>query len=312
MKNITLTRNGQTAPRDEEVSTMHADGLKVGDAVMLRIKGDSCYGKATQYKEYVVAEIKPTDRFGGKSSDVKFVRADKQAERGGAAVVPVKEQQAAPTEAQAAEALKGQYRIVVAAETAAFRERVKFGAMLLQWDAYLGECRGVGHKGDGLKGWLAENCPEIGYAAAQSYKEMARRAIMMLGGGAMASAALIGDTVVRPDGVTVEVNETTREGRERLFAECDSRRKLEQAWFDFAKKADHGGLAKSKTTSGGSGESISAEDSALVTWDEAMQPFMKKRGVFYSAAKLLPAIAAENFRNELKNLISVLDTRLRG
>ena len=225
----------------------------------------------------------------------------------------VVKKQAAPTEAQAAEALKGQYRIVVAAETAAFRERVKFGAMLLQWDAYLGEIgQGNGVKGGGLKSWLEANCPEIGYAAAQSYKEMARRAIMMLGGGAMASAALIGDTVTRPDGVTVEVNETTREGRERLFAECDSRRKLEQAWFDFAKKADHGGLAKSKTASGGYGESISAEDSALVTWDEAMQPFMKKRGVFYSAAKLLPAIAAENFRNELKNLIAVLDTRLRG
>ena len=32
MKNITLTRNGQTAPRDVETSTMHADGLAVGQA----------------------------------------------------------------------------------------------------------------------------------------------------------------------------------------------------------------------------------------------------------------------------------------
>ena len=44
MKNITLTRNGQTAPRDVETSTMHADGLVVGQGVMLRIKGDCCPG----------------------------------------------------------------------------------------------------------------------------------------------------------------------------------------------------------------------------------------------------------------------------
>ena len=46
MKKITLTRNGQTSPRDTEVSTMHADGLAVGQVVMLRIKGDMAALKA--------------------------------------------------------------------------------------------------------------------------------------------------------------------------------------------------------------------------------------------------------------------------
>ena len=78
MKHITLTRSGQRAPHAEEISTMHADGLKVGDAVMLRIKGDCCPGgKPTGYRMYVVAEIKPTDRFDGKCSDVRFVLATK-------------------------------------------------------------------------------------------------------------------------------------------------------------------------------------------------------------------------------------------
>ena len=217
----------------------------------------------------------------------------------------VVKKQAAPTEAQAAEALKGQYRIVVAAETAAFRERVKFGAMLLQWDAYLGECRGVGHKGDGLKGWLAENCPEIGYAAAQSYKEMARRAIMMLGGGAMASAALIGDTVTRPDGVTVEVNETTREGRERLFAECDSRRKLEQAWFDFAKRGER---------EAGNGErralpKMSKTEEAKVIWTGVMNVLDKS--AVLDAVPLLPGDIAEVCFERVTALRDALQARMK-
>lgn len=77
MKKITLTRNGQTAPCDVETSTMHADGLVVGQGVMLRIKGDCCYGGPSEYKEYVVTAIKKTDRFDGKCSDVTFTVAAK-------------------------------------------------------------------------------------------------------------------------------------------------------------------------------------------------------------------------------------------
>ena len=89
MKKITLTRNGQTSPRDTEVSTMHADGLVVGQVVMLRIKGDCCPGmKPTPYKEYAVAKIVKSDRFDKKCSDITFVRAGKPA-TGETPVVPV-------------------------------------------------------------------------------------------------------------------------------------------------------------------------------------------------------------------------------
>ena len=78
MKKITLTRNGQTSAKATEVSTMHADGLVVGQSVLLRIKGDCCPGmKPTPYKEYVVTAIKKTDHFDGKCSDVTFTVAAK-------------------------------------------------------------------------------------------------------------------------------------------------------------------------------------------------------------------------------------------
>ena len=88
MKKITLTRNGQTSPRDTEVSTMHADGLAVGQVVMLRIKGDCCYNGPSEYEQYAVAKIVKSDRFDKKCSDVTFVRTVKAA-TGKMPVVPV-------------------------------------------------------------------------------------------------------------------------------------------------------------------------------------------------------------------------------
>ena len=179
MKKITLTRNGQTAPRDVETSTMHADGLVVGQGVMLRIKGDCCYGGSTPYKEYVVTAIKKTDRFDGKCSDVTFTAAatakepanrqppttNKSTTNKPTADVPAAVPEVVPTDAapgvaltddQAASAIRKQYQVVIRAEAATFRERVRLGGMLLQWEQFLGEARGGkgGTAGGGLKGWL--------------------------------------------------------------------------------------------------------------------------------------------------------------
>ena len=112
------------------------------------------------------------------------------------------------TDDQAANAIRQQYQVVIRAEAATFRERVRFGGMLLQWERFLGESRGGkgGTSGDGLKGWLEKNCPEIGYNAAMGYKTMAERAIKMLGGGAVVTAALLGnDQVTQPDGEVIDV-----------------------------------------------------------------------------------------------------------
>ena len=85
---------------------------------------------------------------------------------------------AMPTDSEAARQIIDQYRTVVESEKACFKERVKFGAMLIQWEQYLGDGAGRGHEGEGLKGWLEKNCPAIAYVTAQSYKTMAERVIM--------------------------------------------------------------------------------------------------------------------------------------
>lgn len=219
--------------------------------------------------------------------------------------------QTAPTSKDAAEALKIQYEIVVKSEAATFRERVKFGAMLIQWEQYLGGGAGRGHDGEGLKGWLEENCPEIGYASAMAYKGMAERAIKMLGGGQMATAALMGDDTVRqPDGETVDVESEYVAKADALFEKADSRRKLEQMWFEFTKGVRRRkGLAEAKIEGAGD-KKLSLEESALIGWDKLLAPVVEKRGVYYSAAKYLPVNVAENFLNELEALVAVLKKRL--
>ena len=238
MKKITLTRNGQTSPRDTEVSTMHADGLAVGQVVMLRIKGDCCPGmKPTPYKEYVVTKIVKSDRFDKKCSDITFVRAGKAA-TDATLVVPVEPAAvvANTRERDAAYRLSRQYAKVNGSWKNALEQTVRFGAMLKEWGDFLGEGRGGagGGASGGLQTWLAENCPEINYNTAMGYKLLAEKTVRMLGGGAPAVAALIGrDTVTDPDGNEIPIDAEVVEKKEEIFRAADSRRKLEQMYFDF-------------------------------------------------------------------------------
>ena len=247
MKKITLTRNGQTSPRDTEVSTMHADGLVVGQGVMLRIKGDCCYKGPSEYEQYAVAKIVKSDRFDKKCSDVTFVRAGKDA-TGETPVVPVKpatgETPVVPVEPAAVVAntrerdaayrLSRQYAKVNGSWKNALEQTVRFGAMLKEWSDFLGASHGGAHGGDSRKEWLANHCPEINYKTAMGYKLLAEKTVRMLGGGAPAVAALIGrDTVTDPDGNEIPIDAEVVEKKEEIFRAADSRRKLEQMYFDF-------------------------------------------------------------------------------
>ena len=241
MKKITLTRNGQTSPRDTEVSTMHADGLVVGQGVMLRIKGDCCYNHPSEYEQYVVTKIVKSDRFDKKCSDVTFVRAaskPKAAQPVAAMVgrdVPIAPP-AVPSsrDRDAAYRLSRQYAKVNGSWKNALEQTVRFGAMLKEWGDFLGEGRGRGRDGEGLQEWLARNCPEINYKTAMGYKLLAEKTVRMLGGGAPAVAALIGrDTVTDPDGNEIPIDAEVVEKKEEIFRAADSRRKLEQMYFDF-------------------------------------------------------------------------------
>ena len=235
MKKITLTRNGQTSPRDTEVSTMHADGLAVGQVVMLRIKGDCCYKHPSEYEQYAVAKIVKSDRFDKKCSDVTFVRTVKAA-TGKMPVVPVEPAAvvANTRERDAAYRLSRQYAKVNGSWKNALEQTVRFGAMLKEWSDFLGASHGGAHGGDSLKEWLANHCPEINYNPAMGYKLLAEKTVRMLGGGAPAVAALIGrDTVTDPDGNEIPIDAEVVEKKEEIFRAADSRRKLEQMYFDF-------------------------------------------------------------------------------
>ena len=233
MKKITLTRNGQTSPRDTEVSTMHADGLAVGQVVMLRIKGDCCYKHPSEYEQYAVAKIVKSDRFDKKCSDITFVRAGKKA-TGETPVVPVEPAAvvANTRERDAAYRLSRQYAKVNGSWKNALEQTVRFGAMLKEWGDFLGDTQGCA--GKGLQTWLANHCPEINYKTAMGYKLLAEKTVRMLGGGAPAVAALIGrDTVTDPDGNEIPIDAEVVEKKEEIFRAADSRRKLEQMYFDF-------------------------------------------------------------------------------
>ena len=137
-------------------------------------------------------------------------------------------------ERDAAYRLSRQYAKVNGSWKNALEQTVRFGAMLKEWGDFLGEGRGRGRDGEGLQEWLARNCPEINYKTAMGYKLLAEKTVRMLGGGAPAVAALIGrDTVTDPDGNEIPIDAEVVEKKEEIFRAADSRRKLEQMYFDF-------------------------------------------------------------------------------
>ena len=209
-----------------------------------------------------------------------------------------------PTDREAAEQIISQYRTVVESEKTCFKERVKFGAMLIQWEQYLGDGAGRGHEGEGLKGWLEKNCPAIAYVTAQSYKTMAERVIKMIGGGRMAEAVLLEHaTVLQPNGEVVDVDSAMAQARDNLFANVDSRRKLEQAWFDFMKSQ---GVAPVKVQH--PVKKLSKQEESKVIWTGVMN-ILDKSAVLDSVA-LLPGNVASACLARITTLRDALKQRV--
>lgn len=206
----------------------------------------------------------------------------------------------------AADALREQYKIVIQAEAATFKERVRFGAMLIQWEQFLGKSLGGrGTDGDGLKGWLAENCPEIKYTSAMAYKSIAAKAIKMIGGGQMATAALLGDgTVAQPGGETVDVESEYVERAEDLFEKADSRRELEKLWFSFTRDARRGEPKERATL-----PKHAPQEEAKSIWTGVMN--VLDRAAVLDAIPLLPGKIAEVCFERVTTLRDALNARLR-
>ena len=208
-----------------------------------------------------------------------------------------------PTDSEAAEQIISQYRTVVESEKTCFKERVKFGAMLIQWEQYLGDGRGR-NDNCGLKGWLEKNCPAIAYVTAQSYKTMAERVIKMIGGGRMAEAVLLEHaTVLQPNGEAVFVDPATVQARDSLFASVDSRRKLEQAWFGFMKTQ---GVAPVKAQH--PVKKLSKQEESKVIWTGVMN-ILDKSAVLDSVA-LLPGNVASACLARITTLRDALKQRV--
>ena len=147
------------------------------------------------------------------------------------------------------EVLTGQYAKVESAKGAFVREAVRFGAMMMEVESNVlprqninsQRQKGCTSGGQGLEAWLSANCPAINYKTAMSYKSMAMKFSVMLGGGEVAVAALVensGGKTAKDE--VIDVPAEIVEKREALFGEVDSRRKLEQAYFEFM-AADFGG-----------------------------------------------------------------------
>lgn len=133
--------------------------------------------------------------------------------------------------------VSAQYRTVCEKTGEFFREVVKFGALLNEVEGFLGNCQG--RDGEGLQNWLLENCPEINYKTAQGYKGMAAKCAKMIGGGTQAIACLQGrEAVVEPASQEViDIDAAFIEKRDALFEKVESRRQLEQMWFEFCGRA---------------------------------------------------------------------------
>ena len=214
------------------------------------------------------------------------------------------------TDDQAANAIRQQYQVVIRAEAATFRERVRFGGMLLQWERFLGESRGGkgGGADDGLKGWLEKNCPEIGYAAAMGYKTMAERAIKMLGGGAVVTAALLGnDQVTQPDGEVIDVPVEESRKCDAFFEKADSRRKLEKMWFEFVAEEGRDGARPSRAAK--PLPKLSQRDEAKAIWNGVMVALSKSS--VRDAIPLLGEKETQVCHDGLMDLLSLLKKHLK-
>ena len=225
-------------------------------------------------------------------------------------VNPVNPVQNSP--ADIAGALTTQYKTVVAATGQMLREAVKFGAMLMELETIVGKSHGGRDTdGDGIKGWLAEHCPEINYSTAIVYKNLAAKSATLIGGmGLQVVAALQGgEKVTKTDGEVIDVPAEIIEKRDALFAECDSRRKLEQAYFAFMSESEKP-KKKKAAKKVASGEGLSMGDSATVLWAGAMRVFEENRAAFHSAARDLRKDVAEKFLEELKMLVGALEKRV--
>lgn len=209
-----------------------------------------------------------------------------------------------------------QYAAIETAKDNLLRECVKFGALLTEVGYYLGEARGRGKDGEGLKAWLEENCPEVNYSTAINYKALAGRCVKMLGGGSQAVAVLQDKTEVIPPGedAPIEVESKFIEKRDELFNEVKSRRELEQTYFKFMASEGRRGPGRPKGTGAGTVEynkKSTMECAVEAVWP-TVQHLLKHRSEMFTAYKILPDEKLTEFRDTLTEHVKAIEAVLAG
>lgn len=222
-------------------------------------------------------------------------------------VDPVNPVQTSP--ADIAAALTTQYRAVVAATGQMLREAVKFGAMLMEVETIVGKTQGGrGTNGEGIKGWLAEHCPEINYNTAKVYKSLAAKSATMIGGMGLQTIAALqgGEHVTKTNGEVIDVPAEIIERRDALFDEVHSRRSLEQAYFSFM--AEHGEKPKAKKEPKPLPK-LSRQDEAKTIWNGAM--LMLSKSSVRDSIPLLDEKVTRICCDTLRDLVSLLKEHLK-
>ena len=191
-----------------------------------------------------------------------------------------------------------------------FRTIVSFGALLDEVASFLGEGRGRGNDGEGLKGWLEENCPEVSYKSAISYRAIAAKCAKMLGGGTQVLAALQGREVITAPGTddVIEIDAKILEKREELFERADSRRKLEQMYMEFMGSGVRRGRPVGTKAAKVAASELSPEQSARALWSKVIEP-ANNHGL-QGAALLLSVNDAETALLVLTDLCDILKRHL--
>lgn len=218
------------------------------------------------------------------------------------------------TEQDVAAGIKRQCKVIEDAEKNAQLERAKLGVILIRWEQYIGECRGGrGKAGEGLKGWLEENVPELNYKTAVNYKSQAEMALKMLGGGAKAQAVLLDEpTVTQPDGEVIEIEADYVEKRDKIFEDVKSRRQLEQTYFKFMASEGRRSPGRPKGTKADLSRKVDSTDvvaAARAVWSQVIVPADRCAAALKGAAKLLTQEDVENAQAVLAALMEMLAER---
>lgn len=235
-----------------------------------------------------------------------------------------------------------QYRRAESAKGQFVREATAFGAMLMEAEKDILAASfvtavtkyktskkgrwGEGRPNSGIEDWLAQNCPEINYSTARSYKALAQKMVAMMGGPQPAVlAALAAPWEMRisyepedADGPYADDVETVSDevisARERLFTDATSRRKLEQMYFDFMRKDGRDGAGSSLDCGrDGAGDSqplptLTKAQAAERIWAHLSNELAKRTA--RDAVLLLPAKTAAVVHGQLLELLKLFKEQM--